>query len=107
MSEAATKRASSSNLSSASESELISSTGPILGLRLRGPVRKGNVFGKELRVAVKETKVVVKGNDDTVGTASRKFGLIKALECRVLPAVVARCAQHLLIWGVQEEGLFR
>jgi hypothetical protein len=45
--------------------------------------------------------------DAVEGSPPRKVGLIKALECRVLPAVVARCAQHLLIWGVQEEGLFR
>ncbi|THH13214.1 hypothetical protein EW146_g6972 [Bondarzewia mesenterica] len=29
------------------------------------------------------------------------------LEKRLLPALVVRCAQHLLKWGVEEEGLFR
>jgi hypothetical protein len=82
----------------------------MLGRRLRYPSKKRNVFGSELKTAVKETKVVVQENDavDAVeGSPSRKDGLILALECRVLPAVVVRCAQHLLIWGVQEEGLFR
>jgi hypothetical protein len=30
-----------------------------------------------------------------------------ALESRQLPALVVRCAQHILTWGVQELGLFR
>ncbi|KAG5641754.1 hypothetical protein DXG03_004286 [Asterophora parasitica] len=38
---------------------------------------------------------------------SVRRGQLKALEERKLPALVVRCAQHLLIWGVQEEGLFR
>jgi len=111
MGEAVTSGTSSSNLSLASESDPFSPTGPFLGRHLRGPNRKGHVFGKELKLAVKETKVVVREDDDVVdaveGGPPRKVGLIKALECRALPAVVARCAQHLLIWGVQEEGLFR
>lgn len=110
MGEAVTSGASTSNLSSTSESDPFSPTGPILGRRLRGPNRKGHVFGRELRLAVKETKVVVREDVDGVDAvegAPKKVGLIKVLECRVLPAVVARCAQHLLIWGVQEEGLFR
>ncbi|KAG6861917.1 hypothetical protein C0995_009867 [Termitomyces sp. Mi166 len=45
------------------------------------------------------------------GPRSRKGsvrrGQLKALEDRKLPALVVRCAQHLLIWGIQEEGLFR
>ncbi|KAG6917224.1 hypothetical protein DXG01_003338 [Tephrocybe rancida] len=39
--------------------------------------------------------------------ASVRRGQLKALEDRKLPALVVRCAQHLLIWGIQEEGLFR
>lgn len=94
---------------STSESDPFSPTGPILGRCLRGPFKKGHVFGSELKSAVKDTKVVVKEDDYLVdeGSPSRKVGLIMALECRMLPAVVVRCAQHLLIWGVQEEGLFR
>ena len=40
-------------------------------------------------------------------TLSVRKGQLKALEERKLPALVVRCAQHLLIWGIQEEGLFR
>ncbi|KAG5735485.1 Rho GTPase-activating protein gacZ [Termitomyces sp. T112] len=38
---------------------------------------------------------------------SIRRGELKGLEDRKLPALVVRCAQHLLIWGIQEEGLFR
>ncbi|KAG6877585.1 hypothetical protein C0993_005915 [Termitomyces sp. T159_Od127] len=48
---------------------------------------------------------------DKEGLTTRKRsvrrGQLKALEDRKLPALVVRCAQHLLIWGIQEEGLFR
>ncbi|KAG6841032.1 hypothetical protein C0991_002494 [Blastosporella zonata] len=39
--------------------------------------------------------------------ASVRRGQLRALEERKLPALVVRCAQHLLIWGIQEEGVFR
>ena len=32
---------------------------------------------------------------------------IPPLQDRLLPALVLRCVQHLLAWGIQEEGLFR
>ena len=32
---------------------------------------------------------------------------LRALEERQLPALALRCAQHLVKWGIQEEGLFR
>ena len=32
---------------------------------------------------------------------------LRALEERRLPALALRCAQHLVKWGTQEEGLFR
>ena len=32
---------------------------------------------------------------------------IPPLQERLLPALVLRCAQHLMVWGIQEEGLFR
>ncbi|EIM81090.1 RhoGAP-domain-containing protein [Stereum hirsutum FP-91666 SS1] len=32
---------------------------------------------------------------------------LDALERRLIPALVLRCAQHLLKWGLEEEGLFR
>ncbi len=31
----------------------------------------------------------------------------RVLEERHIPALVARCAQHIEKWGIQEEGLFR
>ncbi|KAF9467461.1 hypothetical protein BDZ94DRAFT_1041372 [Collybia nuda] len=117
-------------------------SGPVLGKRLRGPLRVkhgggggsgGVVFGKDLKAVVRETGVWVgkpkawggrwrnwdgdggEGGGDVEGgeeawrarRASVRRGQLKALEERRLPALVVRCAQHLLIWGVQEEGLFR
>lgn len=137
-----------------SSGELFSPTGPTLGRILRGPLRPkgGVVFGKELRVAVNESRCVHQEedsdsacSDDEEGDASwslsedespiteelervsngegssflkvkkvgddrrsKKWeGLVRRFETRELPAVVVRCAQHLLIWGVSEEGLFR
>lgn len=37
----------------------------------------------------------------------RRGDLVAELETRKLPALVVRCAQHLLLWGIHEEGLFR
>lgn len=120
--------------------------GPVLGKRLRGPLRRGVgngkvVFGKDLKTVVRETGVGVGkpkawggrwrnwdgdgeqpgdaeagGEDEAQESAEEAWksrrasvrrGQLKALEERKLPALVVRCAQHLLIWGVQEEGLFR
>ncbi|KAG5220219.1 Rho-GAP domain-containing protein [Salix suchowensis] len=45
------------------------------------------------------------------GSIFRRVGVsssvLEDLESKRVPALVVRCAQHLLIWGVQEEGLFR
>lgn len=95
-------------------------SGPVLGLMYRAPFKgSGVVFGKELRTAVKETAVGVgppNGEGRRAGewprTAemekrSKMPNVHKALEERRLPAVVVRCAQHILVWGVEEEGLFR
>ena len=93
-----------------------SSLGPSLGTMLRGGLRNKNgslssgvVFGKALKIVTRETGVNVgKGvGSMSVGRGGLKEGLILELERRLLPAIVVRCAQHLLIWGVQEEGLFR
>jgi hypothetical protein len=91
------------------------------------------VFGRDLRTVVRETGVWVgkpkawggrwrnwdedaevdaAGNDggqdgDGGRRANMRREQLKALEERKLPALVVRCAQHLLIWGIQEEGLFR
>ncbi|KAL5523911.1 hypothetical protein ACEPAG_8084 [Sanghuangporus baumii] len=79
-------------------------TGPNLGPCLRGPLipvngnGKGLVFGRELELCVKDTAC-------TGPVESGVNGL--SLEGRSLPALVARCAQHIVKWGVQEEGLFR
>ena len=31
----------------------------------------------------------------------------QVFEYRLIPAIVLRCAQHILKWGLDEEGLFR
>ncbi|RDB16894.1 hypothetical protein Hypma_002426 [Hypsizygus marmoreus] len=143
----------SSSITTASTASMSDSggapAGPVLGKRLRGPLRGkvgsgGVVFGRDLRTVVRETKVGVgkprvwggkwrnwdgeeeewedgdeyggserDRNRDGSGERGRerrgsvRRGQLKALEERKLPALVVRCAQHLLIWGVQEEGLFR
>ncbi|KAH8083798.1 RhoGAP-domain-containing protein [Cristinia sonorae] len=100
----------SSTASSVSECEaLIIPSGPNLGTKLRGamrngagsPVAGGLVFGRRLDLCVRQTAV----NPDS--SSSREVAGIRPLEDRQLPALVTRCAQHLLQWGVQEEGLFR
>ncbi|KAL0574700.1 hypothetical protein V5O48_007258 [Marasmius crinis-equi] len=92
--------------------------GPSLGTRIRGPMRGltvghgGVVFGRRLDVVVRETAVGVglPGHEGIKGharTASVDKNNLDALEHRLLPALVVRCAQHLLVWGLHEEGLFR
>ncbi|KAJ7132779.1 RhoGAP-domain-containing protein [Mycena crocata] len=112
---------SSTNSSSISDSDAFAPPiGPILGKRLRGPLKVTNagasaggvVFGGRLKVVVNETAVTVggrRGRDIEIAPGKPGSGLplLKLLERRMLPALVVRCAQHLLIWGVQEEGLFR
>lgn len=82
-------------------------------------VAGGIVFGRKLSAVVHETAIGVgipdyfaRGNPvnskptlETPGHATQEE--LKALETRRLPALVVRCAQHLLLWGVGEEGLFR
>lgn len=89
-------------------------SGPVFGILLRGPVKKagGIVFKRELAKCVRETAVWIgkEGNGvekDRGGNELMGRPELKLYEKRMLPAVVVRCAQHLLIWGVQEEGLFR
>ncbi|KAF8629415.1 hypothetical protein AX15_003466 [Amanita polypyramis BW_CC] len=93
---------------------------PTLGPMLRPPFKgSGIVFGKELRNAVNDTGVGVmpssgegrhvwerEGDPDTT-RKSTMYDEGKVIEERRLPAVILRCAQHLLVWGIQEEGLFR
>ncbi|KAJ6586893.1 hypothetical protein DFH09DRAFT_1027807 [Mycena vulgaris] len=115
---------SSNNSSSISDSDAFAAPpGPTLGKRLRGPLKVtstganagGVVFGGRLKVVVNETAVTAGGRrgrdmedaNSPFKQANAGLPLLKALEHRMLPALVVRCAQHLLIWGVQEEGLFR
>ncbi|KAF7315702.1 Rho-GAP domain-containing protein [Mycena indigotica] len=104
----------SSNMSS-SVSDLNAFAPPpeaYLGKCIRGPLKKSNtgagvggvVFGASLQVAVAETAV---SGYTCVEVEDISLPLSARLEQRLLPALVVRCAQHILIWGVQEEGLFR
>jgi hypothetical protein len=120
----------SSSISISDSEAFAGPSGPVLGKRLRGPLRakSGVVFRRDLKSVVRETGVGVgkpKGwggrwrnwDDDAdregmEDADARKRILarseqLKALEERKLPALAVRCAQHLLIWGIQEEGLFR
>lgn len=109
-----------SSVGSASLSDsdaIMAPSGPNLGLMVRAPLVKkssgpGLVFGRDLRSVTKTTGigVGVSGYIGDVRRHDRKSSLkdtLQALDSRLLPALVVRCAQHMLIWGVQEEGLFR
>ncbi|KAF5326307.1 hypothetical protein D9611_000453 [Ephemerocybe angulata] len=103
--------ASSVTSASTSESDNFTTSGPVLGKLVRGPVASsGVVFGRDLRTVVNLTKAVNTLSEEK-GPENRMEGerekLVKDLETRMLPALVTRCAQHILIWGIQEEGLFR
>ncbi|KAJ7703228.1 hypothetical protein B0H17DRAFT_1042363 [Mycena rosella] len=115
---------SSNHSSSISDSDAFATPpGPTLGKRLRGPLKVTSsganagsaVFGCRLKVVVSETAVTSGGRrgrdiedaNSPFKQANSGLPLLKLLEHRMLPALVVRCAQHILIWGVQEEGLFR
>ncbi|KZT19914.1 RhoGAP-domain-containing protein [Neolentinus lepideus HHB14362 ss-1] len=121
---------SSATSSSVSGEEGFAATpsGPTLGKRLRGPLRmisgsgavSGLVFGRDLKSCVRETAVDSGrwdlGDNDHASPGHRRQMTRrldreavgeKALEDRMVPALVVRCAQHLLRWGIEEEGLFR
>ncbi|KAG9316494.1 hypothetical protein JVU11DRAFT_2536 [Chiua virens] len=103
-------------------------SGPQLGTRIRDPIQVshsgdavgGMVFGRELKTCVEETAI------DSVLSAFREQNVIHEeqedsdisepvqwsqpsapLERRHVPALIVRCAQHILVWGVEEQGLFR
>jgi len=89
-------------------------SGPYLGVQLRAPiVTSGSVFGRDLYTCTRETAIRARwtrgvGEEMSVGVgADAREAYLRSLEKRMVPAVVVRCAQHLLLWGVQEEGLFR
>ena len=109
----------SASITSCSDDAFVSSE-PVLGVLLRGPLRNrrgapatsGVVFHRDLTRCVRDTAIWVGKEDignqresDTEELIGRPELLI--YERRMLPALVVRCAQHLLVWGVQEEGLFR
>ncbi|RPD63926.1 RhoGAP-domain-containing protein [Lentinus tigrinus ALCF2SS1-6] len=103
-----------SSLASSSSEDHFVPTGPQLGSRLRGPklsssglsIVGGLVFKRDLRSCVYETAADVVLTRLAGGQQDAFFGF-RPLESRLLPALVLRCAQHILRWGVQEEGLFR
>ncbi|KAI0305522.1 hypothetical protein B0F90DRAFT_1815135 [Multifurca ochricompacta] len=88
-------------------------TGPILGTCLRGPMQNGSgapvagglVFGRDLEACVHETAIDAIRLASPTSAVSRTVSPV--LHERRLPALVVRCAQHLMKWGVEEEGLFR
>ncbi|KAH0827752.1 hypothetical protein J3R83DRAFT_3349 [Lanmaoa asiatica] len=113
----------SSTASSVSDHE-----GPQLGARLRGPIRVlpsggviGNlVFGRELKTCVEETAIdsilSVLRKQNVTHDGREEPDILERVQCsqpsaplesRHVPALVVRCAQHILAWGVQEQGLFR
>lgn len=110
---------------SSTASSLSDHEGPQLGICLRRPIRVsssggvvgGLVFGRELTACVEETAIdsilsVLRTQnvapDDWEGSAPVQWSRPSTpLESRHVPALVVRCAQHILAWGVQEQGLFR
>ncbi|KAF9227459.1 RhoGAP-domain-containing protein [Gyrodon lividus] len=113
---------------SSTGSSLSDHEGPQLGKRLRGPVRisptsvgvaGGLVFGRDLRTCVKDTAIdsvrnliralpLGPGNEGSKSSEHLEQSEPSAvLDSRYVPALVVRCAQHILAWGVQEQGLFR
>ncbi|KAF7793776.1 hypothetical protein EIP86_004897 [Pleurotus ostreatoroseus] len=109
--------ASQSSAASADADAFVAPAGPYLGTRLRGPRKNGRggsvvggmLFGRELAVAVRETRIDVgAGKDGGQGKVNIEGeGSVKPLEERMLPALVVRCVQHIQRWGLEEEGLFR
>jgi hypothetical protein len=102
----------SQSSSTLADSESFSTTGPFLGKCLRGGLRLthsgagvggGVVFGRPLRTCVRETAI---SRPDRGQSSIGRLDL-EALEFKLLPALVVRAVQHVLLWGIQEEGLFR
>lgn len=106
---------------SSTASSLSDYEGPQLGKCLRGPicvspsgsVVGGLVFGRDLKACVAETAV-----DSILSIIHSQhvahYGREEAgsqppvpLGSRHVPALVTRCAEHILAWGIQEQGLFR
>jgi hypothetical protein len=88
----------------------------MLGKPLRVPRRGGNhaslVFGCQLATCVAQTRAVSISERRTQKMPDNlDFEVLgpQVFEHRLLPALVQRCAEHLIKWGVggEEEGLFR
>jgi len=82
------------------------------GRIMRGPlpIGGGAVFGRRLADCVRDTAaddVKEKLLSGEYYGEEWEMDKIPPLQDRLLPALVLRCAQHLLTWGIQEEGLFR
>ena len=112
-----------SSSSTADLDAFLAPDGPYLGTQLRGPLRRttggagvagGIVFGRDLKTCCQQTAINAgRRSGSTAGQhrdrkgVSNKEDHLRVLETRKLPAIVVRCAQHLLLWGLKEEGLFR
>ncbi|EKM54337.1 uncharacterized protein PHACADRAFT_258124 [Phanerochaete carnosa HHB-10118-sp] len=89
-------------------------SGPNLGTCLRGPqlnragvpIAGGLVFGRDLWTCVQQTATDAVRQQLEYGEFTDPVTK-RSLEERMLPVLVTRCAQHLHLWGLQEEGLFR
>ncbi|TFK20945.1 RhoGAP-domain-containing protein [Coprinopsis marcescibilis] len=109
----------SSSVTSTSTSEsdaFFSNSGPYLGDMLRGPLKpKGGavltamVFKRDLKTVTRQTRPAIMDDDEFAEKKhlGEREKMAYEIQYRYLPALVVRCAQHLLLWGVQEEGLFR
>ncbi|KAH9956913.1 hypothetical protein BC827DRAFT_1157555 [Russula dissimulans] len=88
-------------------------TGPTLGTRLREPMRNsagvfvigGLVFGRDLKSCVRDTAIDAIRLATPTSNSSQLVSTV--LHERRLPALVVRCAEHMMKWGLEEEGLFR
>ncbi|KAF9501652.1 RhoGAP-domain-containing protein [Pleurotus eryngii] len=108
---------SSTTSSSLSDNDMMPiPTGPLLGPCLRPPTGRGRLlFKRPLKDGFNEAPVVPRserhdvadGEVQSFDGSGVSSSVLEDLESKRVPALVVRCAQHLLIWGVQEEGLFR
>ncbi|KAJ7594580.1 hypothetical protein C8J56DRAFT_927093 [Mycena floridula] len=103
-----------SSVGSSSISDLESAQiGPTLGAMVRAPLINkaagagGIVFGRDLRSVTRTTGIGMGLSLEKRKESEKKGNDIFSLETRLVPALAVRCAQHLMIWGIQEEGLFR
>jgi hypothetical protein len=122
----------SSTSTGQTDSESFGFTSPTLGNCVRGAMRNssgsaaigGMVFGRNLKTCVHDTAIdAIRLAPPTSDNHQSGRGIfcICVLSCiylsrgvaspvlreRRLPALVVRCAEHLMKWGVEEEGLFR